>query len=643
MALISLKAGSMVLFNGADFEVVAPTSTTELMLRSITDGTHVIAQVNEICPSRGNDKSTKSVIHLENYTDEQWAVARDRFSKIEPLLAGNRTTEIVLARAKETDVSLSTLYRWIGLYESTGLLSSLIPATKLRGGPGKPRLPSAVETIIKNYVKEEYDKNPTVSIKMAFNTIRKLCRTAGIEVPHETTLRKRIKQHSKKSGVGNRPGRKRGDNNVSAEGTFPGGRFPLDVIQIDHTELDIMLVDETYRQPIGRPYITIAIDVFSRMIFGFYISLDPPGFFSTGQTLLIGITPKQKYLSKLGIKGAWDIYGLPKTIHADNAKEFRGRELGIFCEEYRINLEWRPVARPRFGGHIERLVGTLNTALHELPGTTFSNPAQRGDYKPEKHAIFTIRELDEWIAKYITEVYHNTIHSNLGMTPCQRYEQGILGDETTVGVGLPDLVDDIERIGMFLLPVETRTVQREGVSIDGIKYFADILRVHVNSADAKGRKHEFPFRRDPRDISKIYFYDDKLKEYFKIPYRQLGHPAMSLWELKNVQKRLRQERKLHPSEDEIFRAYEALRQMQDDSAAKTKQARRNVEARKHRKSARPSVADVSSTKNSATDRGKTESIMAGPWSLDLFNNIQTTNDISVLRQNEFDEASYDEN
>jgi len=642
MARITIKPGNKVRHNNVDYEIVAATSASEVILRSLVDSSQSIAPVDELHPFLSNNNAKKQLLHLEEYTEEQWAIARDRFSKIEPLLSVNRTEAIVIARAKEVGVHKATLYRWIELYETTGQLSSLIPATKLRGGPGKTRLQEANETIIRNYVKEVYDRNPTASIKTALKDIGKQCRAAGLNVPHETTIRNRIKLYSKKAGIGNRPGRKRKGNNESAEGVFPGGRFPLDTVQIDHTKLDIMLVDETYRQPIGRPYITVAMDVFSRMIFGFYISLDPPGFFSTGQTLLMGISPKRSYLSKMGIKEPWDIYGLPKTIHVDNAAEFRSRELKIFCEEYRINLEWRPVARPKFGGHIERFVGTLNSALHELPGTTFSNPEQRGDYKPEKHAVFTIRELDEWIARYIVEVYHNTEHSNLGITPRQKYEQGILGDDITVGVGLPDLVDDVERINMFLLPSEVRTIQREGVSIDGIKYFADVLRVHLNSADTKGRKHEFVFRRDPRDISRIYFYDPDLKEYFKIPYRYLGHPSMSLWELKEVQKKLRDEKKLHPSERELFSAYESLKLIQDKSAAKTKLARRSAEAEKSRKRNAPAKTDRAKASKAPSSDSVSISTLQGAWSPDLFKNIHTTDDISVVRLNEYEEPPYEE-
>ena len=62
--------------------------------------------------------------------------------------------------------------------------------------------------------------------------------------------------------------------------TLIRGYDPLDIIQIDHTKVDVILVDEETRKPIGRPIITVAIDVFSRMIFGFYISFEGPSYFN---------------------------------------------------------------------------------------------------------------------------------------------------------------------------------------------------------------------------------------------------------------------------------------------------------------------------------------------------------------------------
>ena len=52
---------------------------------------------------------------------------------------------------------------------------------------------------------------------------------------------------------------------------FDSAQRPLDLVQIDHTKLDIIVVDDEQRLPIGRPWITLAIDVYSRMVTGFYI------------------------------------------------------------------------------------------------------------------------------------------------------------------------------------------------------------------------------------------------------------------------------------------------------------------------------------------------------------------------------------
>jgi putative transposase len=50
----------------------------------------------------------------------------------------------------------------------------------------------------------------------------------------------------------------------------------LEVVQIDHTPIDVLVVDEWERQPLGRPWLTLAIDVASRFVTGFQVSLDRP-------------------------------------------------------------------------------------------------------------------------------------------------------------------------------------------------------------------------------------------------------------------------------------------------------------------------------------------------------------------------------
>ncbi len=45
---------------------------------------------------------------------------------------------------------------------------------------------------------------------------------------------------------------------------------PLELVQIDHTLVDVVVVDELARKPIGRPWVTLAINVATRAVLGFH-------------------------------------------------------------------------------------------------------------------------------------------------------------------------------------------------------------------------------------------------------------------------------------------------------------------------------------------------------------------------------------
>src|SRR5271166_5640240 len=47
--------------------------------------------------------------------------------------------------------------------------------------------------------------------------------------------------------------------------------LPAKAGQIDHAQLDVLVVDEDERHTLGRPWLTLAIDVASRAVSGFYV------------------------------------------------------------------------------------------------------------------------------------------------------------------------------------------------------------------------------------------------------------------------------------------------------------------------------------------------------------------------------------
>jgi putative transposase len=215
----------------------------------------------------------------------------------------------------------------------------------------------------------------------------------------------------------------------------------------------------------------------------------------------------------------------------------------------------------------------------------------------------TMSEFEKWLVTYITGVYHQREHSGLMTSPIQQYERGILGTDEMPGRGLPRRIVDEDRLRLDLMPFFERTVQPYGVVVDEVHYYSDVLRRFVNAKEPEQprTKRKFIFRRDPRDISTLYFYDPEVKDYFRIPYRDMAHSPMSIWEFREARRRLEKEGVKEINEGLIFRSYEQMRVIEEQARIETKHVRRkNQQRRDHKQIYQPKAAAEKT--QSQTDR-----------------------------------------
>lgn len=575
MSPLELKRGQTVLYRGrkAVIEAVVDLSTVKVV--DLETGELLTAPISDVEVPESS-LTTDTPLDPESPSSKYWEVAEKRYEIIKPLLKPDRTRKEVEERAREFNLNPATLYRWIRKFEeSGGLISSLAPNYSKRGGKGRKRTSPEVEKLIEEVINDVY-LNPSrrVSVKRAYQILVLKCRERELEPPHENTFRNRIKELSPFLTTKKREGR------VSAQGKFGASskpfesEYPLEVIQTDHTQLDVVVVDEKTGEPIGRPYLTLAVDVYSRMVYGYYLSLEAPGYFSVAQTLLMGILPKDVLLEELGVEGKWEIWGIPHKIHVDNAAEFRSSHLERFCKEYGVTIDYRPRKTPHYGGHIERLIRTINEEVHNLPGTTFSNPVERKDYKPEKRAVFTLLKLEKWLVHYIVNVYHKKIHSELGMTPEEKYRLGIFGDGTTKGRGLPKMITgkEAERLKLALLPSFKRTIQKDGVHFCGLRYYDTVLKPFIRLKKKGDKAVNYTFKYDPRDVRFVYFQHPETGEFYRIPCRDRRLPKLSLWELREAKKRLNLKKKYN--EMQLVEGIQKLLQIEEEAEKEKKVKRR---------------------------------------------------------------------
>lgn len=590
---LDVSIGKYVSLNGTVYKVTQLLDFDTVLGIAAETGRSRILRIQELAPlvTAAPDLQTIAAQDIEDIADTDWNIAIERYSAIKPLL-NQSGRQAVNERALELNIDASTLYRWLKRYNSLGVISALIP--KQRGWTkGNSRLSKHTENIIQEVLQDTYLTHQRSSPQKAVLEVLRRCQQRGVDAPHPNTVRSRIAALSEKQSLWSRGFKEKAKNKfLPAAGKFPNADYPLAVVQIDHTPVDLILVDDIYRKPIGKPWITLAIDVYSRMVVGYYLSFDPPSETSVAMCVAHSILPKDEWLALHGVDARWDVWGYMETIHTDNGAEFRSDNFKKSCLMHDIKLEFRPVKQPRYGGHIERMLGTLLREIHDLPGTTFSSIKHREGYNSEQHAAMTKTEFETWLVMLICKVYHQRLHSSIGMSPSKCWEIGMFGNTEIPGRGLPPRPTNRQALLLDFLPSFRRTVQTYGVSIDGLNYYADVLRSWINSTDPTDRKkkREFIFRRDPRDISAIWFYDPEAKEYFKVPFANQTLPSMSIWEYQQAREETRKRGQASVNEHQILQAITELRHKVEESKEKTKRARRMSQRRReHEKGISPAT------------------------------------------------------
>ena len=245
----------------------------------------------------------------------------------------------------------------------------------------------------------------------------------------------------------------------------------LTLIQIDHTKADLMLVaEDDSSRVIGRPWLTLAIDVGTRAVVGYYLTMHAPSAISVAMCMAHVMQPK---LENDAEPGLWPMYGKPIGVLVDNGKDFRSIALQRGCEQHGITLKWRPVGEPHYGAHIERLMGTFMRRVHTLPGTTFSNPRQRGSYPSESRACFTLTDFRAWLVEQICHGYHVRNHRVLGMPPLLAWERAFKSEDGSSL--LPPVPTDRMALLRDFFPFVHRRLQRTGVEYGRSFYWNESL------------------------------------------------------------------------------------------------------------------------------------------------------------------------
>lgn len=277
---------------------------------------------------------------------------------------------------------------------------------------------------------------------------------------------------------------------TTREGQEIDVRWPNQIWQADHTKVDVLLVDSS-GVSLGRPWLTLIIDTFSRCIMGMHLGFDAPSADIVCLALRHAILPKH-YPAFYDLRQLWGTYGVPQYLYTDSGQDFRSHHL----DQVTLALGILPCLRrkPSDGGIIERPFGTLNSELFAtLPGYTGGNVSERSP-QAEASACLTLLHLEQLLVRYIVDNYNQGVDARMeNQSRIERWE----ADRS-----VPLRLLGERELDICLLRRERRTIYRSGyLQFANLTYQGEHLAAYAGESVV--------IRYDPRDITTIWVYQHR--------------------------------------------------------------------------------------------------------------------------------------
>jgi putative transposase len=429
--------------------------------------------------------------------------------------------------SKTLDISIRQVERLLDRYNDE-LLHETVGID--RSDKGQHRIgdywPEYVRSVYEQSVKDKHPLTPA-------NIVREVHRHALIDLrheegdyPHQATIYRILKPliERQKRRIRN-PGSGSWMSVETREGKLLKADFSNQIVQCDHTKLDVRIVDEDGNLLNWRPWLTTVVDTFSSCLIGYHLWHKQPGSHEVALTLRHAALPKN-YPPEYELQKSWDICGLPlHYFFTDGGRDLaKSKLIKAFGKKFGFQCELRD--RPIQGGIVERLFGTINTqVLQPLAG--YISPEDGGAERAEKEACLTIEDVDKILAAYFCDDYN---HQPYPKDPRDtRYEKWLRG----MGGKLPEQLNERE-LDILLMKEEQRVVQDHGsIFFETLTYRCDELKPF------KGQYVTVNY--DPDHVLTLYTYTqatgDRSGEFIGCAHAiNMDIQDSSLYELKQLNK-----------------------------------------------------------------------------------------------------------
>lgn len=431
-------------------------------------------------------------------------------------------------------VNQKTLYRMEERYKKYGIAGLVRKLPTLNRGTRR-----RIQREIELFFRKHWLKLSQPMVGDVITLMGRYCGRNGLEMPSEATiyrLAKDIETQEPDLYCLGREGEEAYIKKFMEKAVRQDPKFVNQIWEGDHHKLDLFGMYN------GKPYrfwVTAWEDVASRVITGITIAIQANGR-TIGLSFRHGVLEKQLPVWNDDISPAmkaalenmqWDLNelnqraseaelpfkGLPMALYIDNGEDYKAKvKKGIKCEGWDYSVEVKGMCgilnveplfctpySPYAKGHLERWFRTLCMKFSKnMPGYCGKDNKERPETLDEKKLaeqglLLTMEEIYFLLSHWVWE-YHNSVHSSLGITPLQKYEQTMKGRSE-----LPDP----RSMDIALMDMSTAKVFASGIK----KFGTFGRRIWYKDADgvlvSKYAGKKVIVRYDPANIGEMLVFD----------------------------------------------------------------------------------------------------------------------------------------
>lgn len=296
----------------------------------------------------------------------------------------------------------------------------------------------------------------------------------------------------------------------------------LERVEIDHTPLDLILLDDDLLIPLGRAYLTLLVDVFSGCIIGFHLGFNPPSYVSVSKAIIHSVKSKE-YVNdlKVTLTNNWHCNGKMETLVVDNGAEFWSKSLDQACTEAGINVEYCKVGQPWGKPLIERtFLEVIQGILGWTPGKTFSNILEKEQYDPRKDAVMRFSSFVEELHRWIIDVHNASANTRYTKIPNYHWK---MSEEKLPPAVLSERDEKHFRITMGVM--HKGVITTKGIKYKHLTYDSKALEQYRKQYPQTKESRKKTIKIDPDDLSSIFVFLEEVEGYVEIPcnYDPLGY------------------------------------------------------------------------------------------------------------------------